>query len=77
MFRDCKTCGQRTILARYIDNVMVVMDAEPVTDGTAILKGDLDDQPTALFGIEDEADAKFWQVPFESDRYADHECPKT
>jgi hypothetical protein len=72
--RDCIACGRPTIVARYVDNHPVVMEAEPVTDGQAVLKGDLSDQPVALFGIEDEHDASFWNVPFESDRYDRHEC---
>jgi hypothetical protein len=74
VIRDCIICGQSTILARYIDNAMVVMDAAPVTDGAAVLKGDLADQPTALFGIEKPADAEFWHVPFDADRYDKHDC---
>lgn len=74
MFRDCISCGRRTILARMVDNAIAVMDAEPVTDGAGPLVGDLDDQPTVIFGIESEADAAFWRVPFEADRYGRHEC---
>src|SRR5438309_704049 len=74
MIRDCIICGRSTILARYIDNAMVVMDAEPVTDGQAVLKGNLTDQPTVLFGIDAPADAEFWHVPFDSDRYDKHQC---
>lgn len=76
MIRDCISCGQRTILGRYTDNALIVMDAEPVTDGRAVLKGDLNDQPTVLFGIDNEDDAAFWHVPFDSDRYDRHECPE-
>lgn len=77
MFRTCVTCGDQTIVGRYIDNHPVVMEAEPVTDGQAVLKGDPGDEPTVLFGIDDEADADYFGVPFESDRYDRHECKET
>lgn len=75
--RKCVTCGKPTILGRYIDGALLVMDAEPVTDGQAVLKGDHADVPVVLFGIDDEHDADFWGVPFESDRYDRHECAST
>lgn len=74
MRRTCITCNEPTILARQVDGAPTVMDAEPVTDGQAPLVGDLDDQPTVIFGIDTEADAAFWQVPFEADRYRRHDC---
>ncbi len=40
MFRTC-LCGENTIVGRYIDNHIIVMEAEPVTDGGAVLKGDV------------------------------------
>lgn len=75
MIQDCVTCGQRTILARYIDNHLILMDSEPTPDGKAILRGDLNGQPTALFGVDSEDDAAFWGIPLDSDRYDEHRCP--
>jgi len=74
MFRDCISCGRSTILARQVDGALTVMEAEPATDGAAPLLGDLHDQPTVIFGIESEADAAFWQVPFDAARYSRHDC---
>jgi hypothetical protein len=74
MFRNCISCGQPTIVARMVDGAIAAMDSEPATDGAAPLLGDLHDQPTVIFGIESEADAAFWQVPFDADRYDRHEC---
>ena len=74
MLRTCIECREPTILGRQIDNHLIVMDAQPVTDGHAVLKGDPLDQPTVIFGIETPADAEYWAVPFESDRYDRHEC---
>lgn len=77
MFRNCVTCGQRTIVGYYTDGHQIVMDDEPVTDGHAVLKGDIRDQPTVLFGVDNEADAEFWHVPFDSHRYDKHECEES
>jgi len=74
MFRTCISCGQPTILARQVDGALTVMAAKPAADGAAPLLGDLNDQPTVIFGIESEADAAFWQVPFDAGRYDRHEC---
>ena len=74
MRRICIFCGLPTILARQVDGAPAVMDGEPVTDGQAPLVGDLDDQPTVVFGIDTEADAAFWQVPYNADRYQRHDC---
>ncbi len=74
MYRTCISCGQPTIVARAVDNAITVMGAEPCTDGQAPLVGDLGAEPTVIFGIETEADAEFWRVPFDADRYSRHEC---
>lgn len=74
MFRTCVTCGANTILARTADNHLIVMEAQPFTDGAAVLTGDPAAEPTVLFGIETEKDAEWFGVPFESDRYDRHEC---
>jgi hypothetical protein len=76
VIRDCITCGQSIILGRYIDNLPVVMDGKPVADGQAVLKGDLNDQPTAIFGVEIPWDAEFYGVALDADRYDQHVCPE-
>lgn len=76
MFRTC-LCGDKTIVGRYIDDHLIILDAEPVTDGQIVLRGDLGDEPTALWAIDDEEKAAFWNVPFDSDRYDRHECKET
>jgi hypothetical protein len=74
VFQTCVTCNQPTILGCTTDNHPIVMDADPVTDGQAVLVGSHHQQPTAVFGVETEDDAAWYRVPFDSDRYDRHEC---
>ncbi len=76
MIRDCVTCGQPTILGRYVDGHLIVLDQEPAASGEVVLWGDLNDQPTALYGVETEDDARFWGVTLDGGRYDVHQCPK-
>jgi hypothetical protein len=75
MFRTC-LCGMKTIVAHATDGALLVMEAEPSTDGAAVFHGEPNDDPTAIFGIETERDAAFFGVPFDADRYDRHECKK-
>lgn len=78
MRRTC-LCGAPTIVAREIDSAIRVLDAEPVDDlDSVVLFGDLNDEPTAVWGVAAEGETLPWGAVATADafRYRKHECPK-
>ena len=73
MRRRCIACDRPIILGRNAA-APIVMDAAPSASGRAVLFGDLNDQPTVIFGIETVSDAEWYGVPLTADRYDRHEC---
>lgn len=77
MRRVCVTCGREQILGREIDGNIIILDPEPVdatlSDLALTVLGDLDDQPTVLWGIATEGD-RFWNIPAGAPRYRKHDC---
>lgn len=76
MIRACATCQQPTIVAREIDNLIRIVDPEPVPDGGLVLLGDHTDQPQALWGVDPEGETLPWgtTIPAGTPRYRGHEC---
>lgn len=73
MIFNC-TRGGRAISARYTDNAPITLDAEPVPGGVVVLKGDLGDRPTAIFGVETQDDADWYGIALDTPRYQRHDC---
>lgn len=75
MKRNCISCRQPTIIAREIDSHIIQLDAEPVDriKDTVVLRGDLDDEPTAFWNVPFTGDS-FWNLPAELPRYQRHTC---
>jgi hypothetical protein len=72
-------CGTVVITARYVDVGCVLLDAQPVagrpTAGEAVLRGDEDHQPFAVFGVVTPADYVFYGLRPGTARYRRHDCP--
>lgn len=76
MRRQCGICKREVIRAREIDGLLRSVDPDPVEDGGLVLVGDIDDQPLALWGVEEEGATMPWGtvIPAGAPRYAKHEC---